>query len=171
MKKAIIAGIGAITVLVSFYGIKTVAADEIQPTVEATMDLQETSKLGKKYAVVSKYTEEIHQINQLRTERLDLRKQVIERKDHLLDLLIAAKENGRKEELEQAKEIKKELKALNNELKALLTERHDERKALKESLKNNESEPFSKLIDTHTQMNEKLTEKLAELDEMIDIFE
>jgi hypothetical protein len=171
MKKGIIASVGIVMLLGgSFYGIRSVSAAESQPKVEAKAATGTTGHFGKRFEVLGQYQNQIHQVNKLREERLDLKKQLVDKKDQLLDLLLAAKKSGNKEELKQAKEVKKQVKSLNGEMKSLLTEGKDEKKALKEALKKGEaSGQFTKLLATNQQINEKMKEKLAELDKMIGI--
>lgn len=166
LKQGLIVGIGALLLLGGVYRIQSVSAAENQPAkVEAKAD-----HVGKRLHVLSQFKDQIHQVNQLREERLDLKKQAVEKKDQLLDLVIAAKQGGNKEDMKQAKEVKKQLKALNGDMKTLLQEGKEERKALKEALKSGEgSEQFSKLITTQQNINGKMKEKLAELDKMIEV--
>ncbi|MDQ0199108.1 hypothetical protein [Neobacillus ginsengisoli] len=178
MKKGIIAGIGAIVLAGGVYGINSVYADQNQPTT-ATNTVTGAGKTathplgGKRLQVLSKYTSQIHQVNQLREERLDLRKQMIQKRDQLLDLLVAAKNSGNKAEFKQAKDVRQQLNSINKEMKPLLTDSKDERKALRDAIKNNDgqgSDQFNKLISTDQQINEKLKSKLDELNKLIDIF-
>lgn len=168
MKKGIIASIGVVMLLGgSLYGIKSVSAAEIQPKVEAKAA---TGHFGKRLEVRSQYKDQIHQVNKLREERLDLRKQMVEKKDQLFDLFLAAKNSGNKEKFKQAKVVKKQFKSLNGEMKTLVKEGQAEKKTLKDAVKKGEaSEEFTKLIGTHQQINEKMKEKLAELDKMIEV--
>jgi uncharacterized protein YukE len=171
MRKGIIAGVGVVMLLGgSFYGIKSVSAAENQPKVEAKAEAGTTGHVGKRLEVLGQYKDQIHQVNTLREERLDLRKQMVDKKDQLLDLLLAAKNSGNKAEFKQAKEVKKQVKSLNGELKTLLKEGQVDKKALKEAVKKGEaSEQFAKRLATNQQINEKMKEKLAELDKMIEI--
>ena len=169
MKKGIIASVGVVMLLGgSFYGIKSVSAAENTPKVEAKAT---TGHWGKRLEVLGQYKDQIHQVNKLREDRLDLKKQLIDKKDQLLDLMLAAKNSGNKEAVKQAKAAKKQVKSLNGEMKTLLHEGKDERKALKEAVKKGDaSEQFTKVLATNEQINEKMKEKLAELDKMIEIF-
>lgn len=178
MKKGIIAGMGAIVLAGGFYGINSVYADQNQPAASTNVGTKATTSAnhplgGKRLQVLSQYTSQIHQVNKLREDRLDLRKQLIEKKDQLLDLLVAAKNSGNKDEFKQAKDVKKQLKSLNGEMQSLLKDGNDERRALKDALKNNNgqgSAQFNKLLTTSQQINDKLKSKLDDLNKMIDIF-
>lgn len=173
MKKAIIAGVGAVMLLGGgFYGIKSVFAAEnptnlTNPAVSTQSNTAPHS--GKRFAILSQYKEQIHQINQLREDRLDLKKQMVEKRDQLLDLFLAAKNSGNKEKLKQAKAVKQELKSINGEIKTLVNNGQDQRKALKEALKSGtENDQFSKLLSTSQQINAKMKEQITELDKLID---
>ncbi|MGG3564741.1 hypothetical protein ABES03_24395 [Neobacillus rhizosphaerae] len=162
LKKGLMAGVGALLLLGGTYQIQTAHAADNPPTVEAK------EHNGNKFEKLSKYQEQIHQVNQLREERLDLKKQMVEKKDQLVDLFLAAKKSGNKEALKQVKESKKQLKSKNGELKALLTKGKDERKALKEAVKAGDAtEQFDKVIAAQQQVNDKLKEQLTLLDQMI----
>ncbi|MEH7331205.1 hypothetical protein V7161_00955 [Neobacillus drentensis] len=166
LKKGLIVGVGALMLLGGVYKIQSVSAAENTPSkVEA-----KAGHAGKRLEVLSQFKDQIHQVNQLREDRLDLKKQMIEKRDQLLDLVVAAKQSGNKEDIKQAKEVKQQLKTLNSDMKTLIQEGRDERKTLKEDLKKGEgSEQFTKVIATQQKINEKMKEKLAELDKMIEI--
>jgi hypothetical protein len=167
MKRVMIAGVGTLMLLGSAYGIQNVSAAGNPQTFEAKVA---TVHVGKRVEVLSQFKDKIHQVNQLREERLDIKKQIVEKKDTLLDLLIAAKTSENKEDLKQANEAKKQIKAINAEMKTLATVGKDERRALKEAVKKGEgSEQFTKLIATQQQMNKKMKVKLGNLDKMIEL--
>lgn len=172
MKKAIIAGVGAVMLLGGgFYGIKSVSAAENSTNSVVNTQSGTAHHTGKRFAILNQYKEQIHQVNQLREERLDLKKQMVEKKDQLLDLFLAAKNSGNKEKLKQAKTAKQQLKSINGEIKTLIYDGQDQRKALKEALKNgNENGQFSKVLSTNQQINAKMKEQVSELDKLIEIF-
>ncbi|MDR6121527.1 small-conductance mechanosensitive channel [Bacillus sp. SLBN-46] len=165
LKKGLAVGIGALLLLGGTYQIQSAYAAENPQTVEAK---ESKALAGKKFEKLEKYQEQIHQVNQLREERLDLKKQMVEKKDQLVDLFVAAKKSGNKEALKQVKESKKQLKTKNGELNALITKGKDERKVLKEAVKTGDAtEQFDKVIAAQKQVNEILKEQLALLDQMI----
>ncbi|MEH7299697.1 hypothetical protein [Neobacillus drentensis] len=162
LKKGLVVGIGALLLLGGTYQIQSAYAADNPQTVVAK------EPNGKKFEKLSKYQEQIHLVKQLREERLDLKKQMVEKKDQLVDLFLAAKKSGNKEVLKKVKESKKQLKTKNGELKALLTTGKDERKALKEAVKAGDAtEQFNKVIAVQKQVNEKMKEQLALLDQML----
>ncbi|WML58980.1 hypothetical protein [Neobacillus sp. PS2-9] len=163
LKKGLAVGIGALLLLGGTYQIQSAYAADNPQTVVAK------EHNGKKFDKLSKYQEKIHQVNQLREERLDLKKQMVEKKDQLVDLFLTAKKSGNKEALKQVKESKKQLKTRNGELKALLTKGKDERKELQEAVKAGDAtEQFDKVIEVQKQVNDKMKEQLSLLNQMID---
>lgn len=117
--------------------------------------------------------DEIHQINGLRMERLDVRGEIIGKHDLLLDLYITARENENEEALMAAKEVKVQLKELNGELQALHEQIKTTRQSLKEAKQNGETDQIellvSEIISLGNEMNNKLKDKVGLLDEIIDI--
>ncbi|MFT9494463.1 hypothetical protein [Anaerosolibacter sp.] len=117
--------------------------------------------------------DEIHQINELRMERLDVRGEIIGKHDLLLDLYITAKENGNDAALMAAKEVRVQLKGLNDELQALHEQIKTTRQLLKEAKQNGETDQVEllagEIISLGNEMNNKLEDKVGLLDEIIDI--
>ncbi|KUO75266.1 MAG: hypothetical protein APF77_22380 [Clostridia bacterium BRH_c25] len=122
---------------------------------------------------LKEFTEEIHQINTLRIERNQLRAQVIEKQDQLIDLYINARGTGNKEALEAAKEERQQIKVINDEMKVLYEQAAVTRKAFREAVKSNDMEKanteIEKLIGIHSHINGKKEEKIELLDNIIDI--
>jgi len=122
---------------------------------------------------LKEFIEEIHSINDLRIERNQLRAQVIEKNDQLIDLLIAAKEEGNKEELKAVKAEREKLKAINAEIKTLHQQASAAKKAFKEALKGGDSETagteLEKLINAHGSINDRTESKIPILDNIINI--
>ncbi|WP_423799720.1 hypothetical protein [Neobacillus sp. SAB-20_R2A] len=170
MKKTLIAGVAALTLLGGAYGIQSVSAAASNPKSVETK--ASGGHLGKKLELASQYKDQIHQINQQRKERLSLRSQIVDKKDQLLDLVLEAKNSGNKEKFQQAKDVKRQVKSMNKELKTLMKDGRSDRKSLKDAVKNgNGSEVFKEVIATQQQVNEKLKQIAADLDKLIDIFQ
>lgn len=171
MKKVIIAGVGAVLLLSGgFYGMKTVSAAENQSNVVSSAPTKAVSHHGKKAVNLIQYKDQIHQLNKLREDHLDLQKQLVEKQDQLLDLTQAAKTSGNKDKMKQAKPVRQQLTKLNREMKPLVKESKKERKALKVALKNGSaSDQYNKLIATNQQINNKMKQISAELDQLISI--
>ncbi|MCH6269625.1 hypothetical protein [Neobacillus citreus] len=169
MKKTLIAGVVALALLGGAYGIQNVSAASNSKTIESKAA---GGHLGTRLGLASQYKDQIHQINQLRKERLSLRSQIIDKKDKLLDLVLEAKNSGNKGKFQQAKEAKQQLKSMNKELKTLMKDGHSDRKSLKDAVKNGDgSEAFKEEIATQQQVNEKLKQIEVELDKLITIFQ
>jgi acetyl-CoA carboxylase carboxyltransferase component len=171
LKKVIIAGVGVALLLGGgFYGMKTVSAAGNQSNVVANAPSTTASQHGKKAVNLSQYKDQIHQLNKLREDHLDLQKQLVEKQDQLLDLTQAAKTSGNKDKMKQAKPVRQQLTKLNREMKPLVKESNTERKALKVALKNGSaSDQYNKLIATNQQINDKMKQISAELDQLISI--
>ncbi|MED1468503.1 hypothetical protein [Bacillus salipaludis] len=170
VKKVMVAGIGAVMLLGGVYGMKSVSAAANPQKVEAKAVPQTNSHIGKRLAFRAQYTDQIHQLNKLRAERLNLKKQLVEKKDQLMDLVLAAKQNRDKDKLKQVREAKNQLKALHSDIKPLMKDARAERKELKAAVKKGDAKAqFVKLISTQQQINEKMKAELAELNKMIDI--
>ncbi|KPU27152.1 hypothetical protein TR13x_06205 [Caloranaerobacter sp. TR13] len=126
-----------------------------------------------RFEAMKEFKDELHKINQLRIERLSLRMQIIEKHDTLLDLYIEARENGNVEALKEAREVRKQVREINREIKDLFKQIRSERKAFREDVKNNDfdsaREHINKVIELKTLINEKISEKIVLLDEVIDI--
>jgi membrane-associated HD superfamily phosphohydrolase len=167
MKKGILAGVGLAVLLGGgIFGINSVFADSNQTqTVQAPQQ-----HVGKRVNFLNQHKDQVHQLNQLREERLDLTKQLVQKRDQLLDLFLAAKTSKNKDQLKQAKAVRPQIKTLNQDLKNLQKEARSEQKSLKQAVKNGESgDQITQLISTHQQINAKIKDKLAQLDNLISI--
>ncbi|QIB28021.1 hypothetical protein [Caloranaerobacter azorensis] len=126
-----------------------------------------------RFEAMKEFKDEMHKINELRVERLSLRMQIIEKHDAILDLYIEARENGNIEELKEAREVRKQIGEINNEIKDLLEQIKIERKAFREDVKNNDfdsaREHINKIIELKINVNDKISKKIGLLDEIIDI--
>jgi NACalpha-BTF3-like transcription factor len=152
-----------------------VYAEEPQDTLKENLtkkvqDLK-AGRLGM--GKLTEFTEEIHQINALRIERNQLRLQVIERQDQLVDLLINGSEAGNKEALEAAKLERAQIKVINKEIKVLHEQAASTRKTFREAVKNNDLETANAAMETllniYNSINDKKTDKVEVLDKIIDI--
>lgn len=140
--------------------------------IQARKAMKEEKKAGR-LEVLKEFLDEIHQVNALRMERHTLRAQVIEKNDALLDLYIAAKESGNEEALAAAKEKREQIKGIHEEIKGLQGQVAAEKKAFKEAVKNGDKEGaqghIEQVITLKTAINGKIQEKIALLEEIIDI--
>ena len=132
MKKGLLVGVGMVVLIGgSLFGINSAFADTNQAQNNSTQVVQAPKEdklhLGKHFNVLSQHKDQIHQINKLKEERLDLSKQLVEKRDQLVDLLLAAKKSGNKDEFKQAKEVKSQLKSIKLDIRSLLKEGRDEK--------------------------------------------
>ncbi|MEA4847775.1 MAG: hypothetical protein VB106_11140 [Clostridiaceae bacterium] len=129
--------------------------------------------LGENLLEAKEFTGEIHQINALRIEGTQLRIQMIEKNDQLIDLFIQTREAGEKEALKAAKEERMKIKEINNEIKSLHEQAAAARKAFREAVRNDDNETagteIERLINIHSSVNEKKEAKIEVLDNIIDI--
>ena len=170
MKKGIIAGVGAVMLLGSVYGIKSVSAAENPQHVQTKAVSHSSLHLGKK--LKAQFKDQIQQVKTLRAERLTLKKQVVSKRKQLHELVTAAKQSKQKDVLKQAKDAKHQLKVINQDRKALLKDARSERKALKTDLKSHNGKAikqFNQFIATQKQVNAKMKEEIAQLNKIIDI--
>lgn len=122
---------------------------------------------------LKEFIDEIHAVNDLRIVRNQLRAQVIEKNDQLIDLVLAAKEAGNKEELKAVKAEREKLESINAEIKTLHEQAEAARKAYREALKAGDSgtagDELAKLTNAVSAINDKTESKLQILNNIIDI--
>jgi DNA repair exonuclease SbcCD ATPase subunit len=174
MKKGILVGVSMAVLLGGgVFGIKSAFADNNSTQVVQAPNANNQQHVGKRFNFLSQHKDQIHQINQLKEDRMDLTKQMIQKRDQLLDLFLAAKTSTNKEEIKQAKALKPQLKSLNQDIKNLVREGKNERTSLKQAVKNNSGDitsDLNQLISTHQQINAKMKDKIAQLDQLIGDF-
>ena len=134
---------------------------------------EENNLPGFRFDALKEFQDEIHKINELRIERLQLRIEVIENNDTILDLYIEAREAGDKESLEAAMEVKQEIGPINDEIRNLYNEVSTERQAFNEELKNKNieaaKEHLDNIIDLLDSINDLTDSKIDLLEKIIDI--
>lgn len=122
---------------------------------------------------LKEFTDELHQVNALRIERNQLQIQVVGKQDLLVDLYLKARENGDREVFKAAKEKRKQIKDIHAAINALHEQATSARKAFKEAVKNNDMETaaaeMNKLIGINSSINDKIKEKIAVLDSIINL--
>jgi len=104
---------------------------------------------------------------------LNLKIQITEKHDEILDLFIEARESQDIEALKAAKEIREQVKTVNEEIRSLHDQIAAERKAFREEVKNGNIEAAGEHIDSIisliTLRNGKIQEKIELLDDIIDV--
>ncbi|KRE30032.1 hypothetical protein [Paenibacillus sp. Soil522] len=160
--------------LMMFAGVGSAYASDVPPAPpvnESMMDGEETAFHTQKLDVLKEFQDELHKINALRVERLGLKTQIVQKQDQILDLTIEARENGDKEALKQAAEVRKQLHKVNAELKVLWKKVAAEKKAFEKAVKDGSDERAQKHIDNTIvlfgKINGKLGQKIGLLDQMI----
>lgn len=122
---------------------------------------------------MKEFRDEKHKMNELKIERLKLETQEVEKHDILLDLYLEARENGKSEALKEAKEVKRQIMEINKEIKDLHVQLRKEEKEFRKDLKKGDldsaKEHLNKIIEIKASINEKVSERIVVLDEIIDI--
>ncbi len=125
--------------MMMFAGAGSVFAQEAAPAPSANeslaVEIDETAAHVKKVEVIKEFRDELHTINALRIERLGLKSQIVQKQDQILDLTIAARENGDKEALKEAAEVRKQIHVVSKELDVLWEKFGGQMKAFKEAVK------------------------------------
>ncbi|EOD00217.1 hypothetical protein [Caldisalinibacter kiritimatiensis] len=162
--------------LLVFASVGTAFAEEPDLTSRTQLSLEQMQQMreaGQRYKALKEFKDEIHQINELRIERLELKTQQIEKNDSIIDLYISAREEGNKEALLEAREARKQIKEINKEISELHKQLKEERKAFREDVKNDNfdeaREHINKVISIKEQINSKVEAKLGLLDQIIEI--
>jgi hypothetical protein len=135
--------------------------------------VEELESKVSKYDVLKEFTDELHQIDQLRIEKHGLQAQIIAKKDTILDLYIAARENGNKGALQAAREQHKQLSIIRQEIKELRELTVVEIKAFKEMVKAENKEAATQhiqsVITLQSAINGKIEQKNNVLNQVIDL--
>lgn len=151
--------------LMMFAGVGSAFAQDVAP------EPSETVAKVKKFEVLKEFQDELHQINTLRTERLGLKAQIVQKQDQILDLTLAARANGDKEALKAAAEVRKQLHVVNKEIAALVKKMDDHMKAFKQAVKSESKEKAQAHIDgaiaIFQTINGDIGQKAGLLDQMI----
>ncbi|MFZ7104834.1 MAG: hypothetical protein ACOWWO_19530 [Peptococcaceae bacterium] len=155
-------------------GVGSAVAEESAPN-SGTWEKQKAELLGKgqvKLEVRKEFVDEMHTINNLRMERNALQNQVIENQDMIMDLYVAARESGNKEALQQAQEIRGQIKDVNSEIREIRQQINEAWKTFREEVKEGNSEAaqtaIDKIISLGTLANEKVKEKITFLTAIVE---
>lgn len=160
--------------LMLFAGVGSAFADTPAPAdstngIAVTQTLPEIAKLQ----VLKEYRDELHKINSLREERLGLKTQIVQKQDHILDLVIQAADNHNQEALKEAGLVRKQIQALNNDMQALRQSMASEMKDFRQSVKAGDKVQaqahINHIITLFEEANGKLGQKIILLDQIIAI--
>lgn len=130
-----------------------------------------TSHKQDRVKLVQQFSDELHQSNKLKKERLALQSSIVSKNDRLIDLMPKAKEARVKNAWKDAKETKKELKDVNKEVRTLKKQLREGHKAIKQAAKNGDEkkvqDQFTKVLKQQNSLNQKLQEKKKLLDDVV----
>jgi hypothetical protein len=128
---------------------------------------------AKKLQVLKEFQDELHRLNALREDRLNLKMQIVNKQDRILDLTIAAKEKGNKQALKDAAAVRKQIQAVKKEQKDLWTNLAGETKAFRQAVKDgNKAEAKAHIdnaISIFGKINVNLGKEAGLLDQIIAI--
>ncbi|WP_433747542.1 hypothetical protein [Falsibacillus pallidus] len=148
----------------------TTTAHVFANTNDTTVEANQVTKV-EKGKFLETFQTELHQSNDLKQKRLDLKKSVINKRDQLIDLVVQAKNNKDKEALKALKAIKPSLKENASETKSIVQQLRDERKAAKTALKAGDEDQarthINKVLELQASWNKNLEGRASILDQMI----
>ncbi|WNB92203.1 hypothetical protein [Bacillus sp. NEB1478] len=128
-------------------------------------------KKEMKFKTIENFQENIHKANQLKIEQLELKKQIVQKKDKLFDLHMKENKSGALNKKNGKAAFRQDMKQIHEDLRALRKESHETRKAMREAMKAKDTKLVSEKIEQSLVINEKinnkLKEKVAKLDEII----
>ncbi|ANX14267.1 hypothetical protein ABE41_019815 [Fictibacillus arsenicus] len=114
---------------------------------------------------------EVHKANELKIERLEIKKEIVEKKDKLFSLHVKAAEGGNKEKRSGNEAIWQDMKQIHKDLKALNQEAHNTKKSMHEAMRADDEklakEKMTQWLSINEKINNKLSEKSQKLDEII----
>ncbi|MFD1359425.1 hypothetical protein ACFQ4X_15990 [Fictibacillus halophilus] len=115
---------------------------------------------------------EVHKANDLKIERLEIKKEIVQKKDKLFSLHVKAAEGGNKEKRSGNKAIWQDMKKIHEDLKALKQEAHNTKKSMHEAMRADDEklakEKMIQWLSINEKINNKLSEKSQKLDEIIE---
>lgn len=142
-------------------------------TVFATEGTELRSEKAPRVQVIQEFKDELHQINALKIDRLNLRIDITENQDSIIDLYLVAREAGNQEAIEAAKELKQQIREVNEAIKNKHQTVVAEREAFRAAIKNNSTETaqihLNNIIELKNDINSLLEDKIALLDEIIEV--
>lgn len=168
MKKLITMLLVGLMVLGSF---SAVFAEE--PATPQGDTILENVKGPTRLDLLKEFNAEIHSVNAIRLERNQLHNQVIQDQDKMVDLILQAREAKNKDAIMAAKEVKQQLKAVNDEISALHEQSKAANQAFRAALKAKDKDQahseLQNIININTSINNKIKEKIELLSSMVDI--
>lgn len=148
-----------------YCGMTTVSAEKID-NIQAAEEHK-----GNHFRHMKNFEEQVHKANALKIERLEIKKEIVQKKDKLFDLHVKAAENGTKENRSGKKAIWQDMKKIHQDLRALKNEEHDTKKSMHEAMRAEDEktakEKMTQWLAINEKINSKLAEKSAKLDEIL----
>ncbi|QYR22988.1 hypothetical protein KZ483_08700 [Paenibacillus sp. sptzw28] len=156
--------------LMMFAGVGSAYADNA-PANPAASGSGVVSKHENKLEAMKEFQTQLHQIDNLKVDQLGLKSQIVNKQDNLIDLTIAAKENGNKDAIKQAAGLRKQIKPINAEIKSLHKSIKNQLKSFRKAEKKGKFEQakshINSAIEKYGQLNAKLGQKNELLGQMI----
>jgi hypothetical protein len=130
-----------------------------------------TEKREHHFRHMRNFEEQVHKANALKIERLEIRKEIVQKKDKLFDLHVKAAEDSKKDKRSGKKAIWKDMKKIHQDLKVLKREAHETKKSMHEAMRADDEklakERMTEWLSINEKINNKLSEKSQKLDEII----
>lgn len=162
MKKIILAALALALVSGGSVTVFAQKADNVQVVEE---------KKEHHFRHMKNFEAEVHKANELKIERLEIKKEIVQKKDKLFGLHVKAAEDRNKEKRSGKKAIWQDMKQIHQDLRALKQEAHQTKKSMHEAMQADDEklakEKMKQWLSINEKINNKLTEKSQKLDEMI----
>lgn len=147
----------------------TTSTDPSAPAATATVQTITRAHL------LESFGPQLHQLNALREERLNVKEQIVKKEDQIMDLLAAAKKAKNKEALKQAKELQAQVHTLrqdiNTEAKTVESDMKDFRQAIKDRNADAATTAITGALTAFQDVNNKLTQEASLLDQIITVLQ
>ena len=162
MKKLMLSAIAFVVIT----GSAAVVSAQTEQNVKIAAEKKEM-----KFKNIENFQENVHKANQLKIEQLELKKQIVQKRDKLFDLHMKANKSEASNKNNGRSAFRQDMKQIHQDLRALRKESHETRKAMREAMKAKDmklvSEKIQQSLAINEKINNKLKEKVAKLDEII----
>jgi hypothetical protein len=158
-----------IAVMIAFVIAISGAADT--SAEKAADPMVKNMKMENHYRHLKNFQENIHKANNLKIKRLEIKKEIVQKKDKLFELHMLTAESGDKSKRTEVHKSRRDLKQINSDLRKLCVEARDMKTSMHEAMRG-KNEKLAKEKMTHwlslqEKINSKLSEKSAQLDKVI----
>ncbi|MDR7073956.1 hypothetical protein [Fictibacillus barbaricus] len=162
MKKLMLSAIAFVVIT----GSAAVVSAQTEQNVKIAAEKKEM-----KFKNIENFQENVHKANQLKIEQLELKKQIVQKRDQLFDLHMKVNKNEASNKNNERSAFRQDMKQIHQDLRALRKESHETKKAMREAMKAKNmklvSEKIQQSLAINEKINNKLKEKVAKLDEII----